>query len=55
MSDTDSDSRRAGRYEDRIPVNASFLVLSRLAPILTQPPVQRAPGLPRGKADEAWC
>ena len=44
-----SDSLRAGKSGDRIPVGARFSAPIQPAPTPTQPPVQLAPGLSRGK------
>ena len=50
-----SDSIRAGRSRDRIPVKAKFFAPVQTGPEPTQPPIKREPGLfPGGKAAGAW-
>jgi hypothetical protein len=50
-----SDSLRAGRSGDRIPVGARISAPVQTGPGATQPPIQWVPGLfPGGKAAGAW-
>jgi len=50
-----SDLLRAGRFGDRIPVEATFSALVQTdTGVPIQPPIQREPALSQAKAAGAW-